>query len=65
MYANLRVTYRNSKGQEREVYAWEIEREASVLVIRLDDPEDEGDYAAPAGERRINPANLLSVEASF
>lgn len=65
MYANLRVTYRNSKGEEREVFASAIEREAKVLVITLDDPEDESSYAAPVGERRISPDNLLSVEASF
>jgi hypothetical protein len=65
MYANLRVTYRNSKGTEREVYAWGIEREASVLVIKLDANDGESNYAVEAGERRISPANLVSVRADF
>jgi hypothetical protein len=65
MYANLRVKYRNSKGIEREVYASEIEKDRNVLVITLDDDNDESSYAAPVGERRINPANLISVAASF
>jgi hypothetical protein len=65
VYANLLVTYRNSKGVERKVYAWGIEREANVLVVKLDDCEDESSYAAPIGERRISPANLISVAASF
>lgn len=65
MYANLIVEYQNSKGERREVYAYAVEREANVLVVKLDDPTDESDYYQHVGERRISPENLICVTPSF
>ena len=65
MYANLRVRYSSGDGDDFEVSAWKIEREGDRLVIGLDDPEDEGNYAAPIGEVRIEPRHLISVDPDF
>lgn len=35
------------------------------VLVHLDDPEDEGSYAAPAGLRSFEPAEIERITADF
>jgi hypothetical protein len=64
MYANLLVK-RADRPQEPYV-AWKILAHADGSVtLFLDDPNDEGSYAVPAGEVVLPPGTEFSVAASF
>lgn len=68
MYANLRVTIkREGKPAPETLEAWAITQAAdgACLLVHLDKQDGSGDYAEPAGLRRIELAELVSVEADF
>ena len=62
MYANLEV-----RTKHETLFAHEVRIEADEIVVCLDDPEDNSDYAAPYGELRFaRTADLtITITASF
>jgi hypothetical protein len=66
MYANLRVVVNRPKRREQAFYAHEVVIAPNAVTIHVD-ANDGGQYAEPAGERKValEPGTRIRITADF
>lgn len=66
MYANLRVTFPNSSGRRRDMFAHEVEiLEDGTIRVHKDKNDGESSYAEPDGVKDIPPGTPVRITADF